>query len=126
MTKNEALIRAEEINKLAFNRPEMPDDLLCQAERMLFLSLRSLYYQFNTKFITREQAVREKASLIEHYLDVQMWESIFHSDMKINVAICKLTAPLGSKIAEMTEQEAKDTLHKVIALYDGRMSPEEV
>ena len=70
--------------------------------------------------------MREKASLIEQYLDMQMWENIFHSDMKINVAIEKLTAPLGSKIDSMTEQEAKGTLFKVIALYDGRMSPEEV
>ena len=126
MTKDEAIKRADEINKLAFNRTEMPDDLLYQAERLLFLSLRSLYYQFNQKFITREQATKEKASLIEQYLDVQMWENIFHNDMKINVAIEKLTAPLGSKIDIMTEQEAKDTMFKMIALYDGRMSPEEV
>ncbi len=126
MTKDQALIRAEDINTLACNCPEMPDDIILQSEQCLFLGLRSLYFQYNKKYITKEQAVKEKSKLFNTYLDQQMWEDIFRSDMDIHIAINKMTAPLGSKIAEMTESEAKETLHKVIALYDGRMSVEEV
>ena len=126
MTKNEALIRAEAINTLACDRPEMPDDIILQSEQCLFLGLRDLYFQRKQKFITTDQAVREKAKLIDTYLTQQMWEDIFYSDMGIHIAINKMTAPLGSKIADMTESEAKETLHKVIALYDGRMSVKEI
>ena len=126
MAKHEALLRAEAINTLACDRPEMPDDIILQSEQCLFLGLRDLYFQRKQKFITTDQAVREKAKLIDTYLTHQMWEDIFHSDMDIHIAICKMTAPLGSKIAEMTESEAKETLHKVIALYDGRMSVKEI
>ena len=126
MTKNEALLRAEDINTLACDRPEMPDDIILQSEQCLFLALRALYFQRKGRFITTDQAVREKAKLINTYLTHQMWEDIFHSDMDIHIAICKMAAPLGSKIAEMTESEAKETLHKVIALYDGRMTVKEI
>jgi len=126
VTKNEALIRAEAINTLACDRPEMPDDIILQSEQCLFLGLRDLYFQRKQKFITTDQAVREKAKLIDTYLTQQMWEDIFYSDMGIHIAINKMTAPLGSKIADMTESEAKETLHKVIALYDGRMSVKEI
>ena len=126
MTKNEALIRSEAINTLACDRPEMPDDIILQSEQCLFLGLRALYFQRKQKFITTDQAVREKAKLINTYLTHQMWEDIFHSDMDIHIAINKMTAPLGSRIADMTESEAKETLHKVIALYDGRMTVKEM
>ena len=126
MTKDQALIHAESINALACNRSEMPNDIILQSEQCLFLGLRSLYYQYNKKYITKEQAENEKSKLFSAYLDQQMWEGIFHSDMDIHIAINKMTAPLGSRIAEMTEQEAKETLHKVIALYDGRMSVDEI
>lgn len=126
MTKDETLLRAEAINTLACDRPEMPDDIILQSEQCLFLALRALYFQRKGRFITTDQAVREKAKLVSAYLDQQMWEDIFHSDMDIHIAICKMTAPLVSKIADMTESEAKETLHKVIALYDGRMSVKEI
>jgi len=126
LTKDQAKIRAEAINVIACNKCEMPNDIILQSEKLLFLSLRNLYYQYKQNFITKEQATREKNKLIEAYLEQQMWESIHFSDIQIHIAICKLTAPLGSKISEMTIGEAKDTLNKVIMLHDGRMSPEEI
>ena len=125
MTNQEALVRAEEINKIACSKCDMPDGL-SMSEKLLFLALRSLYYQYSQGFIKREQATVEKNQLLKQYTNNQMWEDIFCDDVKIHNAINKLTAPLGSKISEMVEQEAKDTLIKVIKLYDGRLSPEEV
>ena len=93
----------------------------------------------NTEFLSRIDKINlsalikrdgrttaEKNQLFKQYTNNQMWEDIFCDDVKIHKAINKLTAPLGSKISEMVEQEAKDTLIKVIKLYDGRLSPEEV
>ena len=125
MTNQEALVRAEEINKIACSKCDIPDGL-SMSEKLLFLALRSLYYQYSQGFIKREQATVEKEQLFKQYTNNQMWEDIFCDDVKIHNAINKLTAPLGSKVSEMAEQEAKDTLIKVIKLYDGRLSPEEI
>lgn len=115
----------DEINKLASQCADIPNNTTF-AQKMLFCQLRAVYFMFKNKQISKEQAIQEKNTLVKEYDNCQMWENIFRSDMEVHIAINKLTAPLGEKIPNMTEQEAKDTLLKMIALSDGRLDPKDV
>lgn len=115
----------DEINRLASLCADIPNDTTV-SQKMLFCQLRAVYFMFKNKQISREQATDEKSTLIKEYENCQMWENIFKDDTKIHLAMAKLTAPLGQKIPNMTEQEAKDALMKMIALSDGRLRPEDV
>ena len=68
ISKNEMIERAEQLNRLAACRTEMPDGLT-QPEQMYFAVMRALYGDYRRGVITREQAKAEKAKAAEAYID---------------------------------------------------------
>ena len=107
MTKSEKITHAEEINKMACDKPEMPDGL-CLPEQLLFQSLRSLYYQYSQGFIKREQATAEKKRLIEAYT---LWQ--LHYDAIKQTA--ESLVILGERLSECYKNKDNCPTCKAIA-----------
>lgn len=72
MINNLTYEHAEEINKLACSKCEMPDGM-SNPEQLLFQALRYLYFQYGAGFIKREMATAEKKRLIESYAMHQLY-----------------------------------------------------
>lgn len=62
---------AEELERLAATDAEMPDDLE-MPEQLLFLTLRTLYKNFRSGAINKEQGKREKSRILVAYRSLRI------------------------------------------------------
>ena len=88
-----------ELERKAANGEPMPDDIGAP-ERVLYIALRGLYYQYRVGSVEKDQARREKQRLIEDYkqavLDercraksVKLWRELPHDIMKSECPKCQ-------------------------------------
>lgn len=84
-----------EIEKIAMHSDDMPDSLN-SAEQLLFLSLRFLYESYNRKMIAREQAKKEKQSILSRFQELQRWVDIYQNTCQRRVKLSGLSKEVES------------------------------
>ncbi len=72
----------EELERLAANDAEMPDDL-DMPEQLLFLTLRELYSNFRSGAVNRERGKREKSRIMVAYGELKGEYSIVEEHLKV-------------------------------------------
>jgi len=69
-------VKIEDVEKLASRNAPMPDELT-PPEIFLFLSLRAVYSAWRTGTVETSQAKNEKALVIRHYKELDLWHRIY-------------------------------------------------
>lgn len=95
----------------AINGEPLPDGL-GYAEKVLYLGLRSLYFQVRNKFIPRETAIIEKKKLLEDYRHHKFNEEMFEEDSKI-------WAKISGPVVEYTNEPSIEKADKILELLYG-------
>ena len=95
----------------AINGEPLPDGL-GYAEKVLYLGLRSLYFQVRNKFIPRETAIIEKKKLLEDFRLNKFNEEMFEEDSKI-------WAKISGPVVEYTNAPSIEKADKILELLYG-------
>lgn len=95
----------------AINGEPLPDGL-GYAEKVLYLGLRSLYFQVRNKFIPRETAIIEKKKLLEDFRLNKFNEEMFEEDSKI-------WAKISGPVIEYTNEPSIEKADKIMELLYG-------
>ena len=95
----------------AINGEPLPDGL-GYAEKVLYIGLRSLYFQVRNKFIPRETAIIEKKMLLEDYRLNKFNEEMFEEDSKI-------WAKISGPVIEYTNEPSIEKADKILELLYG-------
>lgn len=95
----------------AINGEPLPDGL-GYAEKVLYLGLRSLYFQVRNKFIPRETAIIEKKKLLEDFRLNKFNEETFEEDSKI-------WAKISGPVVEYTNEPSIEKADKILELLYG-------
>ena len=100
-----------DIEKIAMHNDDMPDGLN-SAEQLLFLSLRFLYESYNRKMITREQASKEKQSILSRFAEMQRQVEICEMHYKRYIEL----AGISKKVESGNCNRCKE----IMRILDGR------
>lgn len=95
----------------AINGEPLPDGL-GYAEKVLYIGLRSLYFQVRNKFIPRETAIIEKKKLLEDFRLNKFNEEMFEEDSKI-------WAKISGPVIEYTNEPSIEKADKILELLYG-------
>lgn len=95
----------------AINGEPLPDGL-GYAEKVLYIGLRSLYFQVRNKFIPRETAIIEKKKLLEDFRLNKFNEEMFEEDSKI-------WAKISGPVVEYTNEPSIEKADKILELLYG-------
>ena len=102
---------AEQIERMAMRGEPLPDDL-SSPDQLLYLSFRSLYREYQHRFISRDQASLEKQKILaQHEL------SKFYFDSYVETA--KMRNRLSSQLVEL-ERCGCEHCKKAVLIFDGR------
>lgn len=97
--------------KIAMAGSEMPDNLEWY-DRQMFLSLRTLYWQYKNGIIDREQATRERAKLLQDYSLKK-----FQEDFTKNIAQTIMDTEAAR--AEYRKNRTLENADAVILAFEG-------
>ena len=103
----------EELAGKAFAGLPMPENL-CLPDQWIYLALRSVYYQYTSGFITKEQAEAEKRQLREEYQKAKFYWQISLED-------AKRRNRLSRYFSEM-EKDGCEKCRLALRIFDGRES----
>lgn len=103
----------EELERLAAKSEPLPNNLTLP-EQWLYLSLRVLYREFKTGAITREQATKEKTSILKQFEMAQLHHKAY-------TQATERSNKYGYLFAE-AEKSGCDVCRKIVRILDGRMS----
>ena len=100
-----------DIEKIAMHSDDMPDGLN-SAEQLLFLSFRFLYESHRRGMITREQAKKEKQSILSRFGEMQRQVEICQMHYKRYVEL--------AGISKEVESGDCDRCKQIMRILDGR------
>ncbi len=95
----------------AMDGAELPDGLGC-AEKVLYLGLRSLYFQVRNKFISRETAIFEKRKLLDDYRINKSNEELFDQNVE-------LWHRISAAVVEYTNAPSIEAADKLLEIMYG-------
>lgn len=102
-----------DIEKIAIHNDDMPSNLN-PAEQLLFLSFRFLYASYRAGTITREQAKKEKQSILNRFEQMQRWAKIYQDTCRV---WCELAG-----ISKEVESGDCDRCKQIMRILDGRIT----
>ena len=105
----------------AMDGAEVPDGL-GYAEKVLYIGLRSLYFQVRNKFISRATAITEKKKLLEDFRHHKFNEELFEEDVtlwnKISAAVIEYTNAPSIEAADKLLEVMYGVKRKDVMRYD--------
>lgn len=104
-----------EIEALAIRGEPLPKTYTLP-EQLLFLSLRILHQEYRRDEITRKQAVREKARLVQQYKEAMGRLAVYQQAVKIRNTMSWRFAAI--------EQNGCPLCRELVQIFDGRKQPD--
>lgn len=107
------MTRLEEISRAAANNEPCPDNL-SQSEFMLFEGLRYLYKCFRLGAVTREEAVKERKSILDKYRDGEALERLWRCHSRRYQRVLRLEPQINHGECEMCK--------RILGILDGTVN----
>ena len=85
-------------------------------EQLLFLSLRALHGEYRREEVTRQQAIAEKARLVQQYEEATRWLAIYQQAVRIRNTMSWRFAAI--------EKDGCPLCWELIQIFDGRKQPD--
>lgn len=105
-------ITPEQIEIHAMHNDPLPSDLSLP-ETLLFMSFRCLHQSVRAGQLTREQAHKEKAQLLDKFSDWMRWDRIYQDTCKMRVEL--------AKVAKDMTVNGCPICKRAIGIIDGRI-----